>query len=139
MPPKKRRAVRRKIVVVRGTGRRRSGTPARDPATGRWVSIPEDILWAVYADSPGRWPGLAGLTRQVPVLSYRLDFGIVGRKVGVEVDGLAFHGGQEAWARDHKRQRRIEATGWRVLRFTAKEVSADPRGVLSEIERAVIR
>jgi len=130
MPPRKRRAVRRRIIVVRGP---RLPTP-RGP-DGRWVSVPEDILWDAYSRAPERWPGLAGLARQVPVLGYRLDFGIARRRLGIEVDGLAFHGGQEAWAKDHLRQRRIEAAGWRIVRFTAKEVSANPRGVLDEVAR----
>jgi len=109
--------------------------PARDPATGRWVSVPEDILWSTYLDTPTRWPALKGMTRQVPVLGYRLDFGIAGRRVGIEVDGLAFHGGQQAWARDHQRQRRIEAAGWRIVRFTAREAAENPRGVLDEVNR----
>lgn len=120
--------------MVRGVRAR-----AADPGAGAWVSVPEDILWAAYlaGSAAGRWPGLRGLTRQVrvPLLGYRLDFGIAARRVGVEVDGLAFHGGQEAWAKDHVRQRRIEAAGWRIVRFTAREAAENPEGVLSEVER----
>jgi very-short-patch-repair endonuclease len=121
--------------MVRGV---RTGGPPRD-AAGRWVSVPEDILWGVYLKgaATGRWPGLAGLARQVvvPGLGYHLDFGIATRRLGVEVDGLAFHGGQEAWAKDHQRQRRIEAAGWRITRFTAREASGAPVAVLDELNR----
>jgi very-short-patch-repair endonuclease len=120
------------VRVVRGV---RTAPPARDPATGRWVSVPEDILWGVYLAEVARWPHLRGLARQVPVLSYYLDFGRSDLRRGIEVDGLAFHGGQQAWAADHRRQRRIEAAGWRLVRYTAVEVSADPRGVLDEVNR----
>ena len=75
----------------------------------------------------------------MPVLGYHLDFGIAVRRLGVEVDGLAFHGGQEAWARDHQRQRRIEAAGWRVMRFTAREASQRPEAVLDELDRLWLR
>jgi very-short-patch-repair endonuclease len=119
------------MILVRGP---RLPTP-RDPATGRWVSVPEDILWATYSSTTSRWHSLAGLKRQVPVLGYFLDFGIPARKLGIEVDGLAFHGGQEAWARDHQRQRRIEAAGWKVTRFTAREAAEHPVAVLNEINR----
>jgi very-short-patch-repair endonuclease len=120
-------------VVVRG---RPTQPPARGP-DGRWVSVPEDILWGVYVEGSarGRWPALAGMERQVPVLGYRLDFGVRTRKVGIEVDGLAFHGGQEAWARDHQRQRRIEAAGWRIVRFTAREAAEQPVTALDEVNR----
>ena len=101
------------------------------------MSVPEDILWATYTAgaSRGRWAGLAGMQRQVPVLGYFLDFGVVARRLGVEVDGLAFHGGQEAWAKDHQRQRRIEAAGWRVTRYTAREAAESPVAVLDELNR----
>jgi very-short-patch-repair endonuclease len=120
--------------IVRGV---RTGPPPRDPATGRWVSVPEDILWGVYLKgaASGRWPALAGMARQVPVLGYHLDFGVAARRLGIEVDGLAFHGGQEAWAKDHQRQRRIESAGWRVTRFTAREASEHPVAVLDEVNR----
>jgi very-short-patch-repair endonuclease len=124
------------MVMVPGV-RVRKGTvvqPPRGP-DGRWVSVPEDILWGTYQASPERWPGLKGMTRQVQVLRYYVDFGIKARKLGVEVDGLAFHGGQAAWAADHQRQRRIEEAGWRVIRFTAREASDNPRAVLDEIQR----
>jgi very-short-patch-repair endonuclease len=133
MPPKKRKTTRRRtrVVLVRGA----RAAPVRDPATGRWVSVPEDILWGTYVAAPNRWPALAGFARQVPVLGYYLDFGIKARKLGIEVDGLAFHGGQQAWAADHLRQRRIEAAGWRITRYTAREASEHPVAVLNEINR----
>ena len=118
--------------MVRGV---RTQPPARDPATGRWVSVPEDVLWGTYLRTPERWPALRGMTRQVPVLGYYLDFGIAARRVGIEVDGLAFHGGQVEWARDHQRQRRIEAAGWRITRYTAREAAEQPRAVLDEVNR----
>lgn len=129
MPPRRKRKPRPRIVMVRVPRM----PPPRDEATGRWKSVPEDILWGVYSAAPEKWPVLAGMARQVPVLGYYLDFGIVRKRVGVEVDGLAFHGGQEAWAKDHQRQRAIEASGWRILRFTAREAAENPVGVLAEM------
>jgi very-short-patch-repair endonuclease len=121
------------MIVVRGPRL----PPVRDAATGRWKSVPEDILWGVYQEGAarGKWPALAGLARQVRVQGYYLDFGVSRRQLGIEVDGLAFHGGQVEWARDHQRQRRIEAAGWRVVRFTAREAAENPVGVLDEIDR----
>ena len=134
MPPRKRKTPPRP-----DRGGARAASEGGEPSAGAWVSVPEDILWAAYLAGAerGRWPGLRGLTRQVrvPLLGYRLDFGIAVRRLGVEVDGLAFHGGQEAWAKDHLRQRRIEAAGWRVVRFTAREAAQRPEAVLDEIER----
>lgn len=64
---------------------------------------------------------------------YRLDFALPRERVGVEIDGFIHHGTQDAFVRDRKRQRAIEYTGWRVLRFAAQEVLTDPHGCLREV------
>lgn len=69
---------------------------------------------------------LNGLVPQYGVGSYRLDFAIPDIKFAIEIDGLAYHNGQDSFMRDRKRQRDLEADGWRVIRFAAKEVMNDP-------------
>jgi len=116
------------VVAVRGTPVKRSSP---------WTSPPEEILWATYvagmAARPGRWPNLRGLARQVKVGRYYLDFGRADIRRGVEVDGLAFHGGQAEWAADHARQRWLEGAGWRLTRYTAREAAERPTAVLDEV------
>jgi hypothetical protein len=68
---------------------------------------------------------LAGLLPQYKFGSYRLDFAIPDIKFAIEIDGLAYHNGQDSFMRDRKRQRDLEADGWRVIRFAAKEVMND--------------
>lgn len=75
------------------------------------------------------------LTPQHRVGRYRLDFAIVDRKIGIEVDGLAYHNGQGSFMKDQQRQRDLQAQGWTVIRFAAKEVLNDPRRCLTEIAR----
>ncbi len=122
---------RTRVRVVRGRAPRRAGVPAGGP----WVGPSEDILWACYTNSPERWPALKGLRRQVRVGRYYLDFGLAGKKRGIEIDGLEFHGPQEAWAKHHKRHREIEALGWRVVRYTSNEAGHAPAAVLDEVNR----
>jgi len=56
---------------------------------------------------------------------YRLDFYSPSRQCAIEVDGLAYHNGQKSFIADRERQRTLEMTGVRVLRFAAKEVMED--------------
>jgi very-short-patch-repair endonuclease len=77
-------------------------------------------------------PELHGLVPQHPVDQYRLDFAIPGYRYGVEIDGLAYHNGQESFMRDRKRQRHLESLGWRITRFAAKEIMLDVEACVVE-------
>lgn len=74
-------------------------------------------------------------TPQHKVGRYRLDFAIIDKKIAVEVDGLTYHNGQESFIRDQQRQRDLQALGWRVIRFAAKEVTTNPAKCLAEVKR----
>jgi len=80
-------------------------------------------------------PELNGLIPQFEVGRYRLDFAIPSAKIGIEVDGLAFHNGQESFIADRRRQRHLESEGWRVIRFAAKEVMDDPTECVKQAGR----
>jgi very-short-patch-repair endonuclease len=64
----------------------------------------------------------------------RLDFAYVDRKVAIELDGAAYHSGELAQRRDRRRDNRIGALGWRVLRFDWNEVTRTPEYVLQTID-----
>jgi len=89
-------------------------------------SPPEEAFWAACLELG--LPELAGIVPQHEVGPLRLDFALPQRRLGIEVDGLAFHGSQESFRKDRDRQRQLEMMGWRVLRFAAAEVLQDPRG-----------
>ena len=50
-----------------------------------------------------------------------------------EVDGWAFHRGKRSFADDRRRDRKLVKAGWRVVRFTADEVSYGPDAVAAEL------
>jgi len=81
--------------------------------------------------------GTLKLTPQHKVGRYRLDFAIVDKKVAIEVDGLTYHNGQESFIRDQQRQRDLQAAGWQVIRFAAKEALDNPQRCLAETERLI--
>jgi len=88
----------------------------------------EKVFWDSWNESSSKY----SLTTQHKVGGFRLDFAVPLSKYGVEIDGLAYHNGQESFINDRKRQRKLESQGWRIVRFAAKEVMADPIGCILE-------
>src|SRR5258706_8084723 len=91
----------------------------------------ERYLWRYL-----RWRQVADFRfrRQVPVAGYIADFACLRAKVVVELDG-----GQHVERRrlDEMRDRRIEAKGFKILRFWDNEVFQRPESVLEEIALAL--
>jgi very-short-patch-repair endonuclease len=80
----------------------------------------------------------AGLPEPVPQFqvrlgdgtAVRLDFAYPDRRIAIELDGAAFHSGELAEQRDRRRDTRLGALGWRVLRFGWDDVTRAPDYVL---------
>lgn len=62
------------------------------------------------------------LYRQFQVGPYYVDFACLEGNLIIEIDGAAYHSSPDQQERDTYRQRYIEADGWTVIRFTAKDV-----------------
>lgn len=69
------------------------------------------------------------LTPQHPITAdgknYRPDFYLASKNCCIEIDGLEWHNGQKSIMADRRRQRDLEMSDMRVLRFAAKEVMDD--------------
>lgn len=87
----------------------------------------EALLWSKLRKS--RLGGLT-FTRQLPVAGYFGDFGCRGLKLIVELDGSQHVENAEA---DAERTRRIEAEGYRVIRFWNNDLKSNMDGVLEAI------
>lgn len=72
--------------------------------------------------------------RQVPLLSYTVDFICIDRKLVIEVDGR-----QHRWEADYDAARtgEIERHGFKVIRFSNAEVLNDRDAVVAAIRKAV--
>jgi len=72
--------------------------------------------------------------RQVSIGPFIVDFASRQAKLVIELDG-----GQHEWQQesDVARTRRIEASGYRVLRFWNNDVIENLDGVLSEVQRTL--
>jgi very-short-patch-repair endonuclease len=59
-----------------------------------------------------------------PVKRYSLDFAFITRKIDVEIDGST-HNLEEIMIKDKLRDETLNFLGWKVIRFSAKEVKED--------------
>jgi hypothetical protein len=58
-----------------------------------------------------------------------VDFCWPERKLVVEVDGHRFHGNRGAFERDRERDQRLTLVGYRVVRFTWRQITREPEKV----------
>jgi very-short-patch-repair endonuclease len=57
----------------------------------------------------------------------------------VETDGFAFHGDRDAFEADRARDALLQALGFRVLRFTYRQVVEKPAEVVRAVRRVMRR
>jgi very-short-patch-repair endonuclease len=118
-------------------GNRSHVTPrqaAHAHALRRAMTDPERKLWkAIRARIP---IDATHFRRQVPIGPYIIDFCSHGLMLIVEVDGEQ-HGFAEHRARDEKRTAFLTSQGYRVVRFSNRDVMLDIEVVLDTIFAAV--
>jgi len=101
----------------------------RARALRKTMSAPERKLW--HALRARQIEG-ARFRRQHPIGSYVVDFVCLERRLVVEVDG-GQHTEDEQIAHDARRDRWLEAEGYRVLRVPTIEVYGNIAGVVDAI------
>ena len=67
----------------------------------------------------------------------RVDFAYPEQRLAIEVDSVRYHLGREAFESDRARDARLMALGWRVLRFTYRQMKDEPEFVLASIRAAL--
>jgi len=97
------------------------------------ASDAERILWLELRDQ--RLQGFR-FRRQVPIENYITDFACHAAKLVIELDG-GQHFAEDQEAADARRSAKIEAQGFRVLRFSNHDVMTNRTGVLETIAAAV--
>lgn len=100
----------------------------------KFNSIPEGLFWNRAINDYEKGLLYRDIVAQHPVGKYRIDFAIPELKFGIEIDGLAYHNGQDSFMKDRSRQREIESQGWRIVRFAAKEISLNVNKCFREAE-----
>jgi very-short-patch-repair endonuclease len=78
---------------------------------------------------------LAAPLTNISILGHEVDAYWPGHRLVVEMDSWEFHGHRAAFERDRARDTKMQAAGYRVLRFTHRRLEADPSGVATELRR----
>jgi very-short-patch-repair endonuclease len=69
----------------------------------------------------------------VELRGWEVDFIWPDRKLVVEIDGYAFHSSRSSFERDRRRDRELQAAGYRVLRFTWRELTEEREAVVATL------
>lgn len=72
-----------------------------------------------------------------PLLGYIADFLWPEVKLIVEVDGFSFHSSRSAFEHDRKRDQRLIAAGYTVIRITWRQLEQEPYAVIARIAQAI--
>ncbi|HZZ69201.1 MAG TPA: endonuclease domain-containing protein, partial [Phenylobacterium sp.] len=108
------------------------GTTARSRGLKRRATWTEQRLWQELRKLD------ANFRRQAPIGRYFADFASHGRRLVIEVDGGVHERLADVAARDVERQRWLETEGYRVLRFTDRQVQDDVHGCVHQIQEALL-
>ena len=69
---------------------------------------------------------------------HEVDLLWTAQRLVVEVDGYAFHGSRHAFERDRRRDADLVAAGYRVIRFTWRQITREPEAVVARLAVLVL-
>ncbi len=114
------------------------------------------LVWNQYTTTPsivGIWDSIRGFekppTDVVIAPSYHtngycVDFAVFINardkepiKIAVECDGYDYHSSPEQLMRDKRRDRTLEIAGWRMMRFTGSEITANAESCAKQVAELV--
>jgi len=75
----------------------------------------------------------------VTIAGHEVDFVWRTQRLVVEVDGYAFHSSRSSFERDRRRDRELQAAGYRVLRFTWRELTEEREAVVATLTAGLLR
>jgi hypothetical protein len=106
--------------------------------TGRGALSPAEDLCHEVLDRFG----IGGWTANLPITDAHgviavADVAFESERVVVEVDGWSSHGDRDAFERDRRRQARLVAAGWVVIRVTWRELRHHPARFAADLRRAL--
>lgn len=127
--------------VERELGRGRSGAAAlrkaierHDPSFGRTLSPLEDVFVDLCAER-----GLPRPHLNVTVAGLMVDALWPAHRLVAELDGHAAHGTASALARDRRRELRLRAAGYEVVRYSWTQVTTTPHEVEADLRRSLAK
>ncbi len=119
----------------RGPLRRALAELATDPGSGEARSPLEDAFWLALLPVREQLPAYR---RNVTIRLgaddiYTGDVVFPGPRVVVELDSRAFHDNDPSFDSDRRRDRRLAAAGWVVIRITHRQLRDDAAGVIADL------
>lgn len=129
-------------VLARANGRRaapllRSVLAEHAPASTLTESELEELLLAIC-----RSVGLPAPEANAWVLldceQFKVDFLWRKQRLIVETDGRAVHGTRQAFERDRRRDQLLTVAGWRVVRFTWRQLTREPDSVARTLRALLV-
>jgi very-short-patch-repair endonuclease len=106
----------------------------------RDVSLLESDLEVLLVDLI-RTAGLPQPTLQHPIFVhgrvFRADLAYPEHRLVIEGDGFGVHGERDAFESDRERQNLLVLDGWRILRFTWRQIVREPAWVATQIHAAL--
>ena len=85
-----------------------------------------------------REAGLPFPQTERPLLGYRVDLLWPDLRLVVEVDGYQTHGTRGAFEHDRRRDAELQAEGFVVIRFTARQIEHQPLAVIARLAHAIL-
>lgn len=107
-----------------------------DSAMEPW-SEAERMLHRIMRRLSLRHPWYSNHRVQVAGQTYFIDVAVPASRLAIEADGYEFHSSREAFERDRSRQNQLIISGWKVLRFTWRQLHEDPVWCGEQILRAL--
>lgn len=83
--------------------------------------------------------GIVGWVANLPVGGYVVDFAFPELKVGVEIDGLAFHSDDTSFQRDRTKRNALTDAGWTMFNYTYGDVVDRAAHVAEQVNNAIKR
>ncbi|WP_223254521.1 endonuclease domain-containing protein [Bacillus sp. HNG] len=74
---------------------------------------------------------------QVPCGRYRIDITLPQYKLAIECDGKANHSTPAQKAHDRRKNDHLRKNGWKVLRFSGRQIYRNMPTVIKRIEKAI--
>jgi very-short-patch-repair endonuclease len=99
-----------------------------------------DFLYALKIFGDESTNGYTQEQRFHPTRKWRFDFAWLGSRVAVECDGIIFKacGGRHNTDEDREKINTAVCMGWRVLRFSGKQIKNDPFGCVEMLKKCLL-
>ncbi|HEX7290397.1 MAG TPA: type IV toxin-antitoxin system AbiEi family antitoxin domain-containing protein [Conexibacter sp.] len=129
-------------AMARTRGRTGRGHRALREAIAEHAALGLSATDSVLEDAFLRLAQRAGLSKpatQALVEGFRIDAAWRAQRVAVELDGWVWHRTRDAFERDRERDAVLTENGWRVVRFTYRQLTERPDRVVHVLRRLGIR